>query len=135
MTPAAPVEGQRRRTWLSGRALLCHLGVLVMAPGCMLAFWWQLHRALAGNNLSWAYTFEWPFFAAFAVVAWWQLLHDDPETVGRRGLERTRAASGLRDEAPAWAVEPGPGDEDLVAYNRYLAGLAASGRRKTWREP
>ncbi len=40
---------------------------------------WQLSRALAGNELSWAYVFEWPLFAAYAVYMWWRLLHESPE--------------------------------------------------------
>ena len=132
-----------RERWLSGRALLGHLGLAVVAPGCGLAFWWQLRRALGGNTLSWAYTLEWPFFAVFAVVAWWQLLHDDPETVGNRGLRRllsagrsggdgAEGAASVDNRTPqSWAGADA--DPDLAAYNRYLAELASSGRRKTWR--
>ena len=109
---------------------MAHLVLLVSAPGCMLAFWWQLHRALAGNELSWAYTFEWPFFAVFAVVAWWQLLHDDPDTVGKRGLGTTPPGDPIRREL-RWDL--GLEDPELSSYNRYLARLASSGRRKTWR--
>lgn len=142
------MQGAARVRWLSGRALLGHLGALVAASGCMFAFWWQLRRALGGNTLSWAYTFEWPFFAGFAVVVWWQFLHDDPETVGSRGLKRILAASEPAGDGPSEAAGgpvPGPGvppdwtlddgDPDRAAYNRYLAGLARSGRRKTWRTP
>ena len=93
----------------------------------MAAFWWQLHRALDGNTLSWAYTFEWPFFAGFAVVVWWQFLHEDPE---RARARKATAAAAAAVEAPRW--DDG-GDEDVAAYNRYLEQLAASGRRKSWR--
>ena len=92
----------------------------------MAAFWWQLHRALDGNTLSWAYTFEWPFFAGFAGVVWWQLLHDDPE----KAAARRRAGAAETPAPPQW--DDG-GDPEVAAYNRYLAELAASGRRKSWR--
>lgn len=111
-----------RERWLSGRALLCHLAVVAGAGGCLAAFWWQLHRALDGNTLSWAYTFEWPLFAGLAVVMWWQLLHDDREPAPR--------AAPVSPELPQWDAG---GDQEVEAYNRYLAELAASGRRKTWR--
>jgi hypothetical protein len=38
---------------------------------------WQLHRAKSGNELSWAYTFEWPLFAAFTVYFWIKSLRDE----------------------------------------------------------
>ena len=38
---------------------------------------WQLHRALAGNELSWAYTFEWPLFAIFGIYFWAKSLRDE----------------------------------------------------------
>ncbi|HEX7444740.1 MAG TPA: hypothetical protein VF320_12670, partial [Acidimicrobiales bacterium] len=39
---------------------------------CAGAFWFEVRRALGGNELSWAYVFEWPLFAAFALYMWWQ---------------------------------------------------------------
>lgn len=62
--------------WFTPRALLLHLTLAVVFPGFMALAWWQLHRALGGNSLSWAYTFEWPFFAGYAVFIWWKLVHD-----------------------------------------------------------
>ena len=38
---------------------------------------WQLRRALSGNGLSWAYTFEWPLFAIFAVYFWVKSVRDE----------------------------------------------------------
>jgi hypothetical protein len=38
---------------------------------------WQLHRAETGNELSWAYTFEWPLFSAFTVYFWIKSLRDE----------------------------------------------------------
>ena len=48
---------------------------------------WQLHRALSGNELSWAYTFEWPLFAIFGVYFWVKSLRD--ELRGAAGGDRT----------------------------------------------
>lgn len=132
---------RRRSRWFSGRALLLHLAAVVVIGGCGGAFWWQLHRAIGGNELSWAYTFEWPFFAVFGAVVWWQQIHDDPENVGRRALERARAqrqaGAGSREAGSSDGDEAGwaghDADPDLAAYNRYLADLASSGRRKSWR--
>ena len=96
---------QMTRRWLCLRALRLHLSLVAVAGGCGLAGWWQLHRALAGNSLSWAYTFEWPAFAVIAGWGWWQLVHDTPDELRRRRAEK--AADGrewraaMRGEATA----------------------------------
>ncbi|MHB1929224.1 MAG: hypothetical protein ACYDEN_00845 [Acidimicrobiales bacterium] len=76
------------RRWLCPRALGLHLSLVVLGGLCLLAGWWQLHRALGGNTLSWAYTFEWPVFAVMAAAGWWQLVHDTPDDLRRRRAER-----------------------------------------------
>ena len=38
---------------------------------------WQFRRAIAGNTLSWAYTFEWPIFAIFGIVFWVKTIRDE----------------------------------------------------------
>jgi len=69
--------------WLSRRALILHLALLVWFPGCLVAFWWQVHRALGGNALSYLYSVEWPAFAVAGVWVWWQLVHTEPTHMGR----------------------------------------------------
>ena len=109
-----------RSRWLTGPALTLHFTIFPLVGAFLALAWWQLHRALSGNTLSWFYTFEWPFFAAYAVYMWWKLIHDDvPEAAGPDD-----AGSKARQAAE---------DERMAAYNRYLAELAASGRPKTWR--
>ncbi len=78
--------------WLSVRAVLFHLLLATIVPACMIAGWWQMHRALGGNTLSWAYTFEWPIFAVIAFVGWWQMIHEDPADLEARREERRRRA-------------------------------------------
>lgn len=68
---------------------MLHLVALLVVPGFLALAWWQLERALGGNGLSWAYVFEWPFFAGYGVFVWWRLVHDQrhrkdvPPVVGR----------------------------------------------------
>lgn len=151
--------------WLSGRAVVFHLLLAVIVPGCAVAGWWQAQRALGGNTLSWAYTFEWPAFAVIAVVGWWQLIHEDPSEVEERRDERLRRAKQVgpptRSPIPeplrlaltvstGPGLAPGPGSASayeveghdagdaaaaLDRYNAYLATLAAEGKAKTWRNP
>ena len=73
-----------RKRWFSRRALLLHLEVAIVAPGCAFAGWWQATRALAGNGLSWVYSIEWPVFALLAIAGWWYLIHEDPEVYRAR---------------------------------------------------
>lgn len=134
-----------RERWLSPRALVLHVALLVWFPGCLVAFWWQVHRAFDGNGLSYLYSVEWPAFAVAGVWVWWQLVHTEPGQVGRLAQERL-AASGV---PPAAAMQgdvdaTAPGavapparrredeDPELAAYNDRLARLAAEGP-KGWR--
>jgi integral membrane protein len=89
-----------RRRWLSPRALVLHAEVLVVAPGCAVAGWWQATRALGGNELSWVYSVEWPIFALLAIAAWWHLVHEDPEAYrARRWKVTRREEAGTRHDA------------------------------------
>jgi hypothetical protein len=135
-----------RGQWVSARSVLFHILLVVIVPSCLLGGWWQLHRALNGNTLSWAYTFEWPMFAAIACIGWWQLVHEDPADVEARKQERRRRAkpAGPPSSQPValHSVDERPLDEGdaeaadaLDSYNAYLATLAARGKAKTWRNP
>lgn len=113
--------------WFSRRAILLHLTALVVVPGCLALGWWQLHRALSGNDLSWAYTVEWPFFACYGVYMWWKLVHEQqPRATEKGAAEVTKVIPGPVSE-PEVAEE----DEELAAYNRYLAELNAADKRKS----
>ncbi len=137
--------GRVRRAPPSHRNTLTHLTALVVVPGCLALGWWQVTRALSGNSLSWAYVFEWPIFAAYAVYMWWKLTHDHPATEPDRDHHAVgEADSGDTDsrdtdsrdtdarERETGSSDPGDDDEELASYNRYLAALNASGKRKHW---
>src|ERR1700722_10167269 len=66
-----------RERWFSQRALWLHLGMILFVPFCGLAAWWQITRAMGGNDLSYLYSVEWPIFAIVGVYFWWMLLHTD----------------------------------------------------------
>jgi hypothetical protein len=67
-----------------GDAVRAHLTLIVGLALCSVAFWFELRRALGGNGLSWAYVFEWPLFAVFAVYMWWSVIHGGRAVRGRR---------------------------------------------------
>ena len=87
-----------------------HLAVLIIAPACVLAGWWQATRALAGNGLSWVYSVEWPIFALIAIAGWWQLIHEDPEAYRERKNPppdgAVHGASNLTDGAALLRPQP-----------------------------
>jgi len=136
-SPAPP----RKVQWTTRRAVSATIAVAVFVPGCVAATIWQVGVARSGNDIGWAYALMWPLFAAYGIVLWWQLVHDDPETVGLRGVLRLRTAPGTvaeeterdlaRDQAIRRAEEEDP---ELAAYNAYLAELAREDRaRPRWR--
>ena len=113
-----------RQRWLSRRALLLHLEVLIVAPGCAVAGWWQATRALAGNGLSWVYSVEWPIFALLAVAGWWHLVHEDPEQYRlRKRRSSVRVANAGLAETSAESVDE-LGSDPKVTVETVTARLA-----------
>ena len=133
---ARAVPGPVWRFLVEPRWLGWHLFAVVAVWGMCWLGDWQFHRAIQGNGLSWAYTFEWPLFAIFGVVFWARTIRD--EFRGRRGLDLATGKS--KDEL---VVESGPvlpdgigtraierpaddaDDAELASYNAYLAKLNA----------
>ena len=120
-----------KKVWLSRRAMKLHVVILIVVPAFLALCLWQISRALGGNSLSWAYVFEWPIFAAYAIYMWWRFVHEAAEDASppadrrrrSRRLERLRrghAARRLPEETPKEKEE----DKELAAYNDYLAQLA-----------
>jgi hypothetical protein len=74
--PPEPSDPVRPGTRLTGaEAAKLHLTLVAGLALCVAAFLFEVRRALGGNELSWAYVFEWPMFAVFAVYMWWTTLH------------------------------------------------------------
>ncbi len=107
--PLREYAASLRRRWLSRRALLLHLEFAVIAAGCLTAGWWQATRALAGNELSWVYSVEWPVFALLAIAGWWQLIHEDPAAYRARKQRwrRDQDQPIARDRPAAMTPEAG----------------------------
>lgn len=106
-------EGPARFRRRGAAALRLHLALALALAICLGAGWFELTRALGGNQLSWAYTFEWPIFGVFAVYMWWKLLHDD-------GADPPAPSEPLDEETAA----------KLDAWNDYLADLREADRRE-----
>lgn len=70
---------------------------------CTLAFVFELGRAERGNELSWAYVFEWPLLGLFAIYMWWKLLH--PGFTIRSPREKAAVAPEYEGMLHAWQGE------------------------------
>jgi DNA-binding transcriptional regulator of glucitol operon len=124
--PAGERAAPRWRFLVSPRWLGWHALALVLVCGMLALGYWQYRRAMEGNALSWAYTFEWPIFAIFGVVFWAKTIRDEfkppvtDEAPDRPGLAVGPASAGASGKELAVRE---PDDPDLAAYNAYLARL------------
>jgi hypothetical protein len=125
-----------KKVWFSRRAIKLHVVILIVVPAFLALCLWQVSRALGGNSLSWAYVFEWPIFAAYAVYMWWRFVHEAAEDASPPAAAladpggRTDPDSAITTDA---ATTPPPDaekeneekdDAELAAYNDYLSQLA-----------
>ena len=110
MSRSTPIPRERRGRWTTKRSLVAHAVLLIWLPGCSVATWWQIGVAESGDSLGWVYAVMWPAFAVFGIVFWWFLIHDDPDTLGRRALRQVQAERPTigRDEALARRRGRGP---------------------------
>jgi hypothetical protein len=83
-----------------------HLGLVLAETICISGFTIEFLRARSGNTLSWAYVFEWPLFAAYALYMWHKLLKDESEDPFR--VEK---------------LPPEGSDQALASYNDYLRSV------------
>lgn len=137
-----------RRYLLTPRWLMLHVLVIVLVATFLGLGWWQWRRGEAGNARSFAYAIEWPLFAVFTVFMWARLIRDDARS---RAAGGQRTVAGGATTVPSTSAPPvadgkdAPGrlprvaamrahrrpepddevDEELAAYNRYLAQLNA----------
>ncbi|MGH3296034.1 MAG: hypothetical protein ACRDP7_29965 [Trebonia sp.] len=125
-----------------------HLFVVFAFCGMLWLGDWQYHRAMDGNGLSWAYTFEWPLFAVFGVVFWARTVRDEfhlrrggvseTELIAQAAMARSMATLPKGAMLPAGSIPEGvfirqleqPDDDEeddpeLASYNAYLAKLNA----------
>lgn len=132
----APATGQSSRVWpflIAPRWIGWHLFVVVACWGMLWLGDWQFHRAIAGNGLSWAYTFEWPLFTGFGIVFWVRTVRDEFRL--RRGTDGGHADVGAATAESALPAGLGvrqmtrPADDsddaEVASYNAYLAKLDA----------
>jgi hypothetical protein len=100
----AATAGRARPHWtilLRPRWLAWHLFAVVATLGMLWLGRWQLHRAESGNELSWAYTVEWPLFAVMGVYFWAKTLRDELRGQANAGAPPATAVTGDAARAQA----------------------------------
>jgi hypothetical protein len=121
--------------------LAWHAFAVLAAAGMLGLGDWQLGRAEAGNELSWAYTVEWPLFAILGAVFWAKTLREElrppPAARGEADGTGTGTGDGIPDRVPAGPAlaEPAPAGatgadaDDSGGAVAYAARLSAEVRR------
>jgi hypothetical protein len=84
-----------------------HLGLFLAELICIPAFIVEMFRALGGNELSWAYVFEWPALGCYAVYMWHKMLLEERGLVKPKRTARANAKN----------------DQRLDEWNAYLASV------------
>ena len=105
-TEKVPDEGSAKEVTsrlTSASAIKTHLILVVGLALCAVAFWFELSRAEGGNELSWAYVFEWPLLGLFAIYMWWKILH--PGFTIKRPREKPGVAPEYQRMLEAWEGE------------------------------
>jgi hypothetical protein len=108
-----------RPKWLCWHAfaVLATLGMLWLGR-------WQLHRAESGNELSWAYTVEWPLFAILGLLFWARSLREEV---------RGRITQPAAEPDAAGQTDPPQSDADAAYLDRLHAEVRGHGRWHGWR--
>jgi DNA-binding transcriptional regulator of glucitol operon len=129
----AVTAGRPRPHWtilLRPRWLAWHLFAVVATLGMLWLGDWQLHRAESGNELSWAYTFEWPLFAIFGMYFWAKTLRDELRSQANAGAPPATGATGDAAQAKTAPDPVAPTAADTTAAaDAYVERLKAEVRR------
>jgi hypothetical protein len=83
-----------------------HLGLFLAELISIPAFIFELFRATGGNELSWAYVFEWPLLGGYAIYMWHRMLKDE------RG-----------EITPKKRIDDTTEDPRLAEWNAYLSAV------------
>ncbi len=95
--------------YFTRRCIYLHVVTLLLVSSFILAAWWQYECAVGGNGLSWAYVFEWPAFAIYAIYMWWRLINDKHTAFDKLWAAKQHAAADASGtplyEIPGWALD------------------------------
>ena len=96
--------------------------VVSLVGACVLAWWqWTRFESASGTWQNLGYVLQWPLFGLFPAFMFWRVkrLKESP---GRADRMAPRIPSRLAPVTTPVSVD-GDVDDELAAYNRYLAEL------------
>jgi DNA-binding transcriptional regulator of glucitol operon len=109
------------RAW-ARRLTIVAVCVVSLLGACALAWWqWNRFESASGTWQNLGYVLQWPLFGLFPAFMFWRV----------RRLRQREAQAGAGPVRPAPEPKPRPvprvheDDDELTAYNRYLAELNA----------
>jgi hypothetical protein len=132
------VVSSSRRQWrvvLRPRWLCWHAFAVVAFFGMLWLGNWQLHRALSGNELSWAYTFEWPLLAIGGGYFWVRTIREELK-LAASGLEGRGAGpapstiTSAEDDAGLLASPRGADETQQDYAARLIAEIRGPAKRR-----
>jgi hypothetical protein len=120
---------------------------------CLRLGWWQWDRAqsIGGTAQNLGYALQWPAFGAFVGYAWYRMLRLElhppapadeispvepaidpaaPAVAPRPTVQVRRHYKPATDAGPTPSGADEPSDEQLAAYNAYLADLSGPSRNQ-----
>ncbi|NIH79511.1 hypothetical protein [Amycolatopsis viridis] len=116
------------------------LCVAAFAVCCGLAWWqWNRFESASGTFQNLGYVLQWPLFGVFPAFMVWRIMRLRREAAEQDAAqpEQARAERGPAAAVPAARVPvmrqavPDEPDDELAAYNRYLAELHARDQRES----
>ncbi|MGH8888963.1 MAG: hypothetical protein ACRDV3_04285 [Acidothermaceae bacterium] len=136
-----------RLRWLPRHVLL----VVLVTTLSLLGRWqWDVSESQRGGLQNLLYAFQWWFMAAMVIYGWARLLHDaaHPKAATTSTVSSSVAPAGLVADGESWTPRlstsdlidaqlatadtesaAGESDDELVAYNEYLARLNQRAQR------
>ena len=129
------------RRFLAPKWLALHVFVFAAVYVMLRLGLWQWHRAesASGGIQNYAYAFQWPLFAVFALVLWVRTMHEDLQ---RQGVPRPEAGLPPQQQVDADVIRTGgvvsgvsapttpaavdEDDPEVAEWNARLAALNAA---------
>jgi hypothetical protein len=104
--------------------------VISLLGACLLAWWqWNRYESASGTWQNLGYVLQWPLFGLFPAFMFWRIKRLKAKERAGAGPVAVAEPSAQPKPAPVRtpkaAVGTGEPDDELTAYNRYLAELNA----------
>jgi hypothetical protein len=95
-----------------------HLGLFLAELMCIPAFVIEMFRALGGNELSWAYVFEWPALGGYAIYMWRRMIREERGQVKPKRVARADDVDPRLEEWNAYLASVHGQDQPLTPESR-----------------